>query len=98
MDVLVCPRQDQSLLCDEDDGAHGTYYSDSNQETVCEYGSGNDKDSFGYNYKATDSDNGSGHSYVDEEGDHQYEYIDHRNSDKDLENSDVDSQAFKKVD
>lgn len=80
-------------LGDEDNGACGTYYSDSDQETVCGYGSGEDKDSFGRNHKAADNANDPGHSYEDEDGEHQYEYVDHRNSDKDLEDSDADSQA-----
>ncbi|KAF9295978.1 hypothetical protein BGZ88_001000 [Linnemannia elongata] len=80
-------------LGDEDNGARGTYYSDSDQETVCGYGSGEDKDSFGRNHKAADNANDPGHSYEDEDGDHQYEYVDHRNSDNDLEDSDADSQA-----
>ncbi|KAG0061607.1 hypothetical protein BGZ90_003479 [Linnemannia elongata] len=80
-------------LGDEDNGARGTYCSDSDQETVCGYGSGEDKDSFGRNHKAADNANDPGHSYEDEDGDHQYEYVDHRNNDKDLEDSDADSQA-----
>ncbi|KAG0058865.1 hypothetical protein BGZ89_000909 [Linnemannia elongata] len=80
-------------LGDEDNGARGTYFSDSDQETVCGHGSGEDKDSFGRNHKAADNANDPGHSYEDEEGDHQYEYVDHRNSNKNLEDSDADSQA-----
>lgn len=80
-------------LGDKDNGARGTYYSDSDQETVCGYGSGEDKDSFGRNHKAADNANDPGHSYEDGDGDHQYEYVDHWNNDKDLEDSDADSQA-----
>ncbi|KAG9067160.1 hypothetical protein KI688_011941 [Linnemannia hyalina] len=76
-----------------DDNRDWGFYSDNSQETVRGYGSGDDEDeqdldydhedSFGRNYKAADSANDSGHSYEDEDGDHEDGYADHRNDDKD---------------
>ncbi|KAF9117537.1 hypothetical protein BGX30_005379 [Mortierella sp. GBA39] len=77
----------------DDDNRDWGFYSDSSQETVRGYGSGDDEDeqdldddhedSFGCNYKAADSANDSGHSYEDEDGDHEDGYADGRNDDKD---------------
>ncbi|KAG9067164.1 hypothetical protein KI688_011945 [Linnemannia hyalina] len=82
-----------AMMTRDDDNRDWGFYSDSCQETVRGYGSGDDEDeqdldydhedSFGRNYKAADSANDLGHSYEDEDGDHEDGYADHRNDDKD---------------
>ncbi|KAF9141527.1 hypothetical protein BG015_001263, partial [Linnemannia schmuckeri] len=87
-------------LSDEDGDANWVFYDDSDQETVCRYGSGDDSDNNDYDfesyygcYKITDRTIDSGHIYEDEDGDNKDGYVDYEVDGKDFEDADAATES-----